>query len=74
MNNQEAAEIIRSDMKLHHDFLSGEYRKALSMAISALESEWEEMIVICDNCGHTIHVKRRTSDGQSGSKRNTGES
>ena len=57
MTNQEAAEMIRNDMKLHHDYLSGQYRKALNMAISALESEWEEMIVICDNCGHAIHVK-----------------
>ena len=39
MNNQEAAEMIRDDMKLHHDYLSGTYRKALSMAISALEKQ-----------------------------------
>ena len=39
MNNQEAAEIIRDDMKLHHDYLSGTYREALKMAISALENE-----------------------------------
>ena len=62
MTNQEAAEMIRNDMKLHHDSLSGEYRKALSMSISALESEWEEMIVICDSCGHAIHVKRRATN------------
>ena len=39
MNNQEAAEMIRDDMKLHHDYLSGTYRKALNMAISALEMQ-----------------------------------
>ena len=42
MTNQEAAEMIRNDMKLHHDALSGEYRKALSMAISALQAQDEE--------------------------------
>ena len=31
--------MIRNDMKLHHDYLSGEYRKALSMAISALQAQ-----------------------------------
>lgn len=36
----------------------GKQIEALNMAISALESEWEEMIVICDNCGHAIHVKK----------------
>lgn len=36
MTNDEAIEMIRNDMKLHHDSLSGEYRKALRMAISAL--------------------------------------
>lgn len=39
MTNQEAAEMIRDDMKLHHDYLSGTYRKALNMAISALEKQ-----------------------------------
>ena len=29
MNNQEAAEMIRDDMKLHHDYLSGTYREAV---------------------------------------------
>lgn len=22
------------------------------------QSDWNEMLVICDNCGHAIHVKR----------------
>jgi hypothetical protein len=39
MTNKEAAEMIRNDMKLHHDSLSGGYRKALSMAISALQEQ-----------------------------------
>lgn len=39
MTNQEAAEMIRNDMKLHYNNLSGEYRRALSMAISALQEQ-----------------------------------
>ena len=41
MTNHEAAEMIRNDMKLHHDYLSGQYRKALNMAIDALLKEQE---------------------------------
>lgn len=37
MTNAEAIEMIQNDMKLHHDYLSGEYRKALKKAIEALE-------------------------------------
>lgn len=37
MTNNEAIAMIRNDMKLHHDSLSGKYRKALRMAINALE-------------------------------------
>ena len=44
MTNQEAVEMIRNDMKLHHDYLSGQYRKALNMAIDALLKEQEETI------------------------------
>ena len=40
-------------------------RQALRLAIHALESEWEEMIVICDNCGHAIHVKKVVGDVKS---------
>lgn len=38
MTNQEAIDMIRNDMKLHHDYLSGTYRKALNMAVDALET------------------------------------
>lgn len=67
MTNQEAAEMIRNDMKLHHDYLSGQYRKALNMAINALLKEQEpktirgfadtvEGVVIgnCSRCGKLI--------------------
>ena len=37
MTREEAIKRIQDDMRLHHDYLSGEYRKALNMAISALE-------------------------------------
>lgn len=41
MTNAEAIKMIQNDIKLHHDYLSGEYRKALRMAIKALEAqEW----------------------------------
>lgn len=41
MTYSDAAEMIRDDMRLHQDFLSGEYRKALNMAITALKAqEW----------------------------------
>ena len=39
MTNQEAIEMIQNDMKLHHDYLSGQYRKALKMAIEALKEQ-----------------------------------
>ena len=37
MTKAEAAKMIREDMRLHHDYLSGTYRKALKMAVKALE-------------------------------------
>lgn len=37
MTRKEASDMIRDDIRLHHDFLSGEYRKALRMAIDVLE-------------------------------------
>lgn len=39
MTNAEAAKMIREDMRLHHDYLSGTYRKALKMAIKILNEE-----------------------------------
>ena len=34
-------------MKLHHDYLSGDYRKALRIAISALQ---QPEIIRCEDC------------------------
>ena len=39
ISRQAAIEMILNDMNLHHDYLSGEYRKALGMAVKALETE-----------------------------------
>ena len=34
-------------------------REAVRMAISALEQpDWNDLLVICANCGHTIHVAK----------------
>lgn len=39
MNKFEAAEMIKDDMRLHHDYLSGRYRKALNIAVEVLQTE-----------------------------------
>lgn len=39
MKREEAIKMIQDDMRLHHDYLSGKYRKALRMAIEALQRE-----------------------------------
>ena len=39
MTYKEAADMIRDDMRLHHDYLSGQYRKALKLAIEVLEKQ-----------------------------------
>lgn len=49
MTNQEAIDMIRNDMKIHHDYLSGQYRKALNIAVNALLKEQTE-IVRCKDC------------------------
>lgn len=70
MTRKEAIKLIKDDMRLHHDYLSGEYRKALNMAISALEQperkkgKWEKtyrngfgtLIGRCGVCGRTQTV------------------
>lgn len=38
--------------------------------LPSAQPEWNEMLVICDNCGHAIHVKR--SDRSDGRNRQTG--
>lgn len=61
MTRQEAVLMIENDIRLHHDYLSGNYRKALRMAISALaqseqkKGRWIDMDdnVMCSCCGAT---------------------
>ena len=73
MTNQEAAEMLRNDMKIHHDYLSGQYRKALNMAIDAMLKEHEAVepymdydghdVWRCGNCGATIfHIEHSQAD------------
>lgn len=42
MTNDEAIKLIQDDIRLHHDYLSSKYKKALRMAIESLstKSEW----------------------------------
>ena len=47
MTREEAAKMIENDIYLHHNYLSGEYRKALKLAMSALE---QPEIVRCKEC------------------------
>lgn len=42
MTEREAIERIQNDLKLHHDDLSGQYRKALRLAIFALEKQEQD--------------------------------
>lgn len=49
MTREEAIGMIKDDMRLHHDYLSGEYRKALKLAISALT---QPEIIRCKDCKH----------------------
>ena len=55
---------------LEQEYLKGweDGRKNLLEYISRLlslpsaQSDWNELMVICDNCGHAIHVERITNE------------
>lgn len=47
MTREEAIQKIQNDLRLHHDDLSGDYRKALRIAIEALQ---QPEIVRCREC------------------------
>ena len=32
--------------------------KKIIEQLPSAQADWEEMMVVCDNCGHAIHVKR----------------
>ena len=50
MTREDAIQMIQDDVRLHHDALSGQYRKALHMAIGAL---LQPEIVRCRDCMHS---------------------
>ena len=55
MTRTEATNMIKNDIHLHHEYLSGEYRKALKMAISALE---QPEIIRCGECKYMMEDGR----------------
>ena len=69
MTREEASEMIRDDIKKHHDYLSGNYRKALNMAIKALEQEScedavsREVIMQHYDSGEYKHVNHISRNG-----------
>lgn len=46
MTNNEAVKMIKDDIRLHHDSLSGAYRQALNMAVEALKFRDAYKIVV----------------------------
>ena len=55
MTREEAIDMIKYDMRLHHNYMSGEYRKALRMAISALQ---QPEIIRCKDCKYNATSKK----------------
>ena len=49
MTREEAAKMIKDDIRLHHNDLSGKYRHALNIAIEALQ---QPEIIRCKDCKH----------------------
>lgn len=47
MTREEAVKMIKDDIRLHHDGLSGKYRQALNIAIKALQ---QPEIIRCKGC------------------------
>ena len=80
MTREEAIKMIQDDMRLHHDNLSGKYRKALRMAIEALQTDrptgsWISRVdtgtwmLECSVCGCRVREEKyRTAVGQSATK------
>ena len=62
MTRKEAAEMIRDDIRLHHDYLSGVYRKALRMAIDALEKLPDKHGRLVDADANIKEIKARNPD------------
>lgn len=73
MTREEAIKMIQDDMRLHHDNLSGKYRKALRMAIEALQfakhfdllKEYQSLkeVVLCKDCKYFKKIVERSDSG-----------
>ena len=50
MTKEEAIKMIENDIRIHHDYLSGKYRQALTMAVVALKEGTEMSLpwIRCD--------------------------
>ena len=55
MTREEAIETLQIVRNVQED--TSKLAKALDIAIQAIEWQYSEMLVLCDNCGHAIHVK-----------------
>lgn len=53
MTREEAIQMIQNDMRLHHDYLSGDYRKALRLAIEALQQPEQRWISVTERLPET---------------------
>jgi len=54
MTRDEAREMIKEDIRIHHDYLSGTYRHALGMAMKTL---LQPEIVRCKDCDFGKHCQ-----------------
>ena len=53
MIKEEAIKMIENDIRIHHDFLSGKYRQALTMAVEALKEKPKgEWVGVQEYCKH----------------------
>lgn len=60
MTREEAAKMIKDDIRLHHDDLSGKYRHALNIAIEALQ---QPEIIRCEERKAGEWIKMSDCDG-----------
>ena len=60
MTKEEAIKMIENDIRIHHDYLSGKYRQALTMAVVALKErprgkwidEGDPLTIRCSKCDY----------------------
>lgn len=59
MTNEEAIALLKQvQIYTARSASKASIAEALGLAISALEHEFKGMLIICDNCGHAIHVQQ----------------